>query len=285
MLLASVFAIPFVGAAGGVQAADLVQTLKEQDQFSTLVGAVEKAGIASSLEGEGPFTLFAPTNQAFEQLPEDARSQLMSDKNQEELKSLLENHVIEGRAISASEVQGSSTEVDTLAGDQLTVDGQHDALIVIPTGLQLTQIGDRMYVQREAAVATVPAVEVRLPTDQGGSSSQGGSGQQSSDSQTQNQQSGTDQQASSSGQQSSGSNSGGQDQQMASSSGSSSSSSSASEEQGRSALRHAMVVEAGIEADNGVIHAIDAVLVPQKVMSSLEPEGGQQDSGQSQQSN
>ena len=189
MLMATAVALPLSVAGWAASAADLVQTLKDQDQFSKTVKAIEDAGLADSLQGEGPFTVFAPTNEAFNQLPEGALDQLMQG-DQGQLQSLLQNHVVEGEKLATGDLLNKQMKVDTLAGDQLTVDGQHQVLLVVPTGLRLTQIGDRVYVEREAAVGTMPAVEVMLPGSSGTSGSQqGDAGQQqesTSDSSQQN---------------------------------------------------------------------------------------------------
>jgi len=67
--------------------------------FSTLLAAVEKAGLTGLLEGDGPFTLFAPTDAAFENLPEGALAELLADKAK--LTALLKYHVVPGRATAA----------------------------------------------------------------------------------------------------------------------------------------------------------------------------------------
>jgi uncharacterized surface protein with fasciclin (FAS1) repeats len=71
--------------------------------------------MAQSLQGGGPYTVFAPTDQAFEQL-------------------LLQYHVIEGKELSAKDIIGQQTEVDTLAGDSLSVDGSGQMVLLVPTG-------------------------------------------------------------------------------------------------------------------------------------------------------
>jgi hypothetical protein len=68
--------------------------------------------------------------------------------------------VIEGKEIKASQVIGTQTEVDTLSGDRLTVDGTGQTVLLVPTGLTITRVGDRVVVEREVAAVTAPAVEV-----------------------------------------------------------------------------------------------------------------------------
>ena len=66
--------------------------------------------------------MFAPTDQAFEQLPAGALDELMKQENQAQLSRLLERHVVEGQAIAADDLLGAQRQVDTISGDSLTVD-------------------------------------------------------------------------------------------------------------------------------------------------------------------
>ena len=91
-------------------------------------------GLDRQLAGEGPFTVFAPTNQAFEQLPKGALEELMKQENQAQLSKLLEHHVVQGEALAAEEIVGRQTKVDTMSGDTLTVDATSGAVLLVPTG-------------------------------------------------------------------------------------------------------------------------------------------------------
>lgn len=98
---------------------NIVATLEADGRFSTLVTAIDSSGLASTLEGPGPFTLFAPTNQAFDALEEGSLEDLLAPANRQDLRDLLMNHVINGRR-PATEVQGM-TSVETMYGDDLDV--------------------------------------------------------------------------------------------------------------------------------------------------------------------
>jgi uncharacterized surface protein with fasciclin (FAS1) repeats len=296
---AAVLAAPLGALALSAQAADVVGTIEEQQQFSKLAEAIEQAGMAQSLQGGGPYTVFAPTDQAFEQLPQGTLDELMKQENRDQLETLLQYHVVEGRELRAKDAVGKQTDVDTLAGDSLSVHGSGQVVLLVPTGLTVTRVGDKVIVEREVAAVTAPAVEV-APTGQTPSQS----GQQTEVTErgdmpaTEHQQQvlreepATEQQQTAPqagdvpssphqeqvlrgeqpGEQQSG------QQQMAGQSGS---------QQDTGMLREATVIEPDIQADNGVIHAIDAVLVPQSVLSKLESMGQDQQSkgqqGQSQQ--
>ncbi|MBB3229284.1 fasciclin domain-containing protein [Halomonas stenophila] len=126
--------------AGSVQAdshgmaKDIVDTAVEAGQFETLVAAVEAADLVDTLEGEGPFTVFAPTDEAFAALPEGTVEDLLKPENRESLRSILTYHVVAGTVMaedamaadSATTVQGQDLTITTLDG-QVMVD---DATVI-----------------------------------------------------------------------------------------------------------------------------------------------------------
>lgn len=97
---------------------DIVDTAVEAGSFSTLVAAVEAAGLVETLKGEGPFTVFAPTDEAFAALPEGTVEELLLPENRDRLTQILTYHVVPGEIMSGDI---SSGEVETVAGMDLTV--------------------------------------------------------------------------------------------------------------------------------------------------------------------
>merc|ERR1712079_426583 len=88
-------------------------------QLSTLLAAVKAAGLVDTLAGEGPFTVFAPTNAAFAKVPKDALNSLLADK--EALTAVLLRHVVTSAALTAQDVPVGSTDVKTAGGEEITV--------------------------------------------------------------------------------------------------------------------------------------------------------------------
>ena len=88
------------------------------EDFSTLVAAVKAAGLAEALSGDGPFTIFAPTNAAFEKLPEGTVETLLKPENKEKLQGILKYHVVSGKVMAADVTAG---EVEMLSGDKATI--------------------------------------------------------------------------------------------------------------------------------------------------------------------
>jgi transforming growth factor-beta-induced protein len=97
---------------------NIVQTAIAAGQFKTLVKAVEAAGLAGTLSGKGPFTVFAPTDEAFAKLPEGALDGLL--KNPEALKSVLLYHVVPGKVMAADVVKLKAAK--TALGQSVTID-------------------------------------------------------------------------------------------------------------------------------------------------------------------
>lgn len=98
---------------------DLVEVAVEAGNFTTLVAAVQAAGLVETLQGEGPFTVFAPTDEAFAQLPEGTVEGLLEDP--EALAEILTYHVIPGRVLAADVIEAGEVEPETVQGEALDV--------------------------------------------------------------------------------------------------------------------------------------------------------------------
>ena len=98
---------------------DIVDTAVGAGSFNTLVAAVKAAGLVDVLKGDGPFTVFAPTDEAFAKLPEGTVESLLQPENIDKLKAVLTYHVVAGKVLAA-DVAGLS-EAPTVQGQSLTV--------------------------------------------------------------------------------------------------------------------------------------------------------------------
>jgi uncharacterized surface protein with fasciclin (FAS1) repeats len=88
------------------------------EDFSTLVAAVKAAGLAETLSGDGPFTVFAPTNEAFAKLPEGTVESLLKPENKNKLISILTYHVVPAKVMAADVKAGN---VPTVNGEKATI--------------------------------------------------------------------------------------------------------------------------------------------------------------------
>merc|ERR1712122_314409 len=98
----------------------IAATAAETPALSTLLAAVKAAGLAETLSGEGDFTAFAPTNDAFAKLPADTIPTLLKPENKEVLAGILLRHVLPSR-IEAGQIPAGSTNVATVGGEDITV--------------------------------------------------------------------------------------------------------------------------------------------------------------------
>jgi len=108
---------------------DLVAVASGADNFKTLVAAVKAAGLVETLQGDGPFTVFAPTDEAFAKLPAGTVENLLKPENREQLASILKYHVVPGKVLAADvktmeakTAQGQSVNLK-VSDAGVTVDG------------------------------------------------------------------------------------------------------------------------------------------------------------------
>jgi uncharacterized surface protein with fasciclin (FAS1) repeats len=109
-------------------AMDIVDTAIAADDFNTLVAAVQAAGLVETLRSEGPFTVFAPTDAAFEALPDGTLDSLLLPENQDQLVTILTYHVVPG-AVMAADLAGQQLEVATVQGEAVAIDGTDGVMV------------------------------------------------------------------------------------------------------------------------------------------------------------
>jgi uncharacterized surface protein with fasciclin (FAS1) repeats len=115
-----------VGGAPMYPTKNIIENAVNSKDHTTLVAAVKAAGLVETLSGKGPFTVFAPTNAAFEKLPKGTVENLLKPENKEQLKQILTYHVIGGKAPTSSAItqmtkdDNNAHPVKMVSGDQLT---------------------------------------------------------------------------------------------------------------------------------------------------------------------
>lgn len=102
---------------------DIVDIAASNPDFSTLVAAVKAAGLVETLKGDGPFTVFAPTNAAFAALPAGTVESLLKPENKAKLAAILTYHVVPG-AVTSDQLAGKRLDVATVNGKTVHVDGR-----------------------------------------------------------------------------------------------------------------------------------------------------------------
>jgi uncharacterized surface protein with fasciclin (FAS1) repeats len=101
-----------------IQADNVVAALRNNPQFSTLLGLIETAGLTDTLSGSGQHTVFAPTNAAFNKLPQNVRDQLGQEQHRDQLRAILAQHVVEGHSYASTQLP---SDIKAMGGDPIDV--------------------------------------------------------------------------------------------------------------------------------------------------------------------
>ena len=208
-------AVPMTLGAWSVHAADIIDTAEQAGRFASFLQLVEAAGMVETLKGEGPFTVFAPTDEGVGQLPPDTLEQLLAEENRGPLETVIQSHIVADVAIRTRDLFGRAVEVATIGGGTLAIDGTTTVIMLVPVEVTITEVEGQAVVAPNGAVTPVSAIVVKGPPDSIADADRPAT------------------------------------------------------PAGEELIGVATVVEPDIEADNGVIHGIDFVLLPPDVLWSF----------------
>jgi uncharacterized surface protein with fasciclin (FAS1) repeats len=196
-----------------VQAADIIQTAEEVGRFDGFLHLLEAAGVLEKLKDQGPFTVFAPTDEAFGQLPPGVLEWLLAEESGKAIEAVVQSHIVPGAALLAEDLLNREVEVETLGDDMLAIGGTAGVILVVPLEANIAEVKGRAEPKSEVIPASAIVVEA------------------SRDSVT--------------------------------------AADCAAAHAEQELMGVATVVEPDIEADNGVIHAIDLVLLSPEALRSF----------------
>lgn len=125
---AAAIAVTGLVASAQAYAADVVDTAVAAGNFKTLVAAVQAAGLVDTLKGKGPFTVFAPTDEAFAKLPAGTVDDLLKPENKDKLVAILTYHVVPGK-VMAADVSGKELMVKSVEGAEIDVNGKDGVMV------------------------------------------------------------------------------------------------------------------------------------------------------------
>ncbi len=165
-------ALPAVAADHTKPTRSVAQVAAKDGRFTTLVAALKAAGLTDALDGDGPFTVFAPTDEAFKKLPEGAVADLLKPENKDRLAAVLKYHVVPNRSgfNLAAARPGQQYRYDTLNGAKLTVSADANGFRVnaarilvqnVPATNGAVQVIDAVLLPPESAASrpnSIPAV-------------------------------------------------------------------------------------------------------------------------------
>lgn len=129
LLAGTALGLAFVLGIATASAKTVVEAAMEAGKFGKLVQAIQAAELVDALKGEGPITVFAPTDEAFAKLPEGTLEDLLKPENRERLRTVLELHVVPSK-LTAESLKGQKSEIASLAGKPLSIDATGDGVKV-----------------------------------------------------------------------------------------------------------------------------------------------------------
>ena len=154
---------PMVGGAPMSAKKNIVENASKSKDHTTLVTAVKAAGLVETLQGKGPFTVFAPTNEAFDKLPAGTVETLVKPESKKQLTSILTYHVVAGdytgsKLMSAIKSGGGSAKLTTVNGEKLSATTSGDSIKLTDSkgGTSMVTIAD--VVQSNGVIHVIDSV-------------------------------------------------------------------------------------------------------------------------------
>ena len=160
-------AVPITLGAWTAQAADLIQTAEQVRHFNGFLRMLEAADMVDMLEGEGPLTVFAPTDEAFGRLPPGMLDRLLAEENRNTLEAVIQSHIVADAAILAGDLLGQAVEVATLAGGTLAIDGTTGIIALAPIEPSVTEVEGQTVVEPTSVAIPVSMAVVETPRNSG----------------------------------------------------------------------------------------------------------------------
>jgi uncharacterized surface protein with fasciclin (FAS1) repeats len=146
-----------------VQAADIIETAEQVGRFDGFLHLLEAADMVDTLRGEGPFTVFAPIDEAFGQLPPGALDWLLAEEGRKPLEAVVQSHIVADGAVLAGDLLGRAVEIATLGGGTLLIDGTPGFILLVPLEATITEVEGQAEQKIEAT--PVSAIVVEAPQD------------------------------------------------------------------------------------------------------------------------
>jgi uncharacterized surface protein with fasciclin (FAS1) repeats len=156
-------AVPITLGAWAAQAADLAETAKQAGQFNDFLRVLDAVDMADALEGEGPLTVFAPTDDAFDRLPPGMLDRLLAEENRNALEAIIQSHIVPDAAIMAKGFLGRAVEVATLGGGTLAIGGAEGIILLAPIEPSITEVEGQTAVQQTSMATPVSVVLAEAP--------------------------------------------------------------------------------------------------------------------------
>jgi uncharacterized surface protein with fasciclin (FAS1) repeats len=145
------------------QPADLIQAAKQAGQLNDFLRVLEAVDMVGVLEGEGPLTVFAPTDDAFDRLPPGMLDRLLETENRNALEAIIQAHIVPDAAIMANEFLGRAVEVATLGGGTLAIGGAEGIILLAPIEPSITEVEGQTVLHQTSMATPVSVVLAEAP--------------------------------------------------------------------------------------------------------------------------
>jgi len=132
--------VAMLAFASPAAAADIVETAVSNGSFKTLTAALQAAGLVDTLKGQGPYTVFAPTDEAFRKLPAGTVETLLKPENKAQLQKILTYHVVAGN-VKSGDLKGKTTSAQTVEGTAVQIDASGNAVRVNDATVTQADVG------------------------------------------------------------------------------------------------------------------------------------------------
>jgi len=156
-------AVPITLSAWTVQAADIIQSAEQVGRYNGFLQLLDAAGMVEMLKGKGPFTVFAPTDEAFGQLPPGTLDWLVVEEGRRPLEAIIQSHIVAGTAILEEDLLGRAVEVATLGGGTLAIYGTAAAILLVPIEATIMEV--EWQAEQKSEAMPVSAIVVEAPQD------------------------------------------------------------------------------------------------------------------------
>jgi uncharacterized surface protein with fasciclin (FAS1) repeats len=160
---AAALALPITLGAWTVQAADIIQTAEQVGWFDGFLHLLEATGMDEKLKGQGPFTVFAPIDEAFGHMPPGVLEWLLAEETGKALDAVIQSHIVPGAALLAEDLLDREVEVETLGGGALAIDGTAAVILLVPLEATIMEVEGQAEQNSEAL--PVSAIVVEPPQD------------------------------------------------------------------------------------------------------------------------
>ena len=154
-------AVPITLGAWTVQAADIIQTAEQVGRYNGFLQLLDAAGMVEMLKGKGPFTVFAPIDEAFGQLPPGTLEWLSAEEGRKLLEAVIQSHIVAGTAILEEDLLGRAVEVATVGGGTLAIYGTAAAILLVPIEATIMEVEWQAEQKSEAMPVSAIVVEAQ----------------------------------------------------------------------------------------------------------------------------